>query len=93
MNAIHKSRESRQVYEWDGDTRLKIFVLKSPDYQSYISSSFKTKSWELCSVWRLAKLNNVRPDDDKDDDDNDDDEEDDDYGGGDGVGNSVTYEW
>lgn len=47
------------------------------------------KSWQLCSVWRQAKLNNVRPEDDDDDDD----EEEDDYGGDDGYGNSVTYEW
>ena len=87
MNVIHKERETRQVYAWDRDAGLSIFILKPQKYQSHFSSSFKMKSWELCSVWRQAKLNNVRPDDD---------DEDDDYGGGggdDGVGNSVTYEW
>jgi hypothetical protein len=72
---------------------LKIFILKSHRYHSYISSSFKTKSRELCQIWRRATLNNVSHDDDDDDADDDDDDEDDDnndFGGG--VGSSVTGE-
>ena len=29
MNVIHKERETRQIYEWDGDTRLMISILIS----------------------------------------------------------------
>jgi hypothetical protein len=81
MSFTKEEKHGRSMREMETQ-RFRKFFLKSQKYQSDISRSFKLKSWQLCSVWRWAKLNNVRHDDDEDD-----------YGGDDDDGNSVTYEW